>query len=73
MSTRTNEKLPPICEVSHEEPREIVDRQTRICLGISGDEFIRRYEAGKISDEDLDLDPEVVLLVMMMPVDRQAE
>lgn len=37
-----------------EEAREHFDRSARRLLGISGEEFIRRYDAGAYNDKDLD-------------------
>ena len=70
MSTRTDEKLPPIKELSPEEAWELFDRQAREWLGISGEEFIRRYEAGEFSEEQLDRDPDIVYLTMKLPAVR---
>lgn len=67
MSTHTNEKLPPIKELSPDEAWELFDRQSRKWLGISGEEFIRRYDAGEISENDLDYNSDVIALYMLMP------
>lgn len=42
----------PVREVSREEALAIVDRQARRYLGISGDEFIRRWKSGYWPDPD---------------------
>ena len=39
--------------LNEEESREYFDRQARRLLGISGDEYLRRYDAGEY-DRDLD-------------------
>jgi translation elongation factor EF-Ts len=67
MSTHTDEKLPPIKELTPEETWEMFDRKAREHLGISGEEFIRRYEVGEITDEQVDFDSEVAMLAMMVP------
>ncbi|MGE0539327.1 MAG: hypothetical protein AB7R89_04030 [Dehalococcoidia bacterium] len=46
----------------------LVDRAARRALGISGDEFISRWEAGEYSDPDRD--PEVMRIVMLLPSGR---
>lgn len=70
MSTHTNEKLPPIKELSPDEAWELFDRQCREWLGISGEEFIRRYDAGEISADDLDYNNDVIALSMKIPLFR---
>jgi hypothetical protein len=73
MSTHTNEKLPPIKELSPEEAWELFDHQAQEWLGISGEEFIRRYDAGEISEDDLDYNNDVVALYMLMPRKQEDE
>lgn len=73
MSTHTDEKLPPIKELTQEEARELFDRQARAWLGISGEEFIRRYDAGEITEEQLDYDNDVIILAMIAPHVRQGD
>jgi hypothetical protein len=41
-----------IREISKEEGREMLDAQTRKYLGISADEFIRRWDSGYYDDPD---------------------
>ncbi len=54
-----------IQELSNEEGRELFDRQARRYLNMSGDEFIRRWEAGEFNDGPEN--PAVVRLVMLLP------
>jgi hypothetical protein len=70
MSTHTDEKLPPMKELTPEEMWEMFDRQAREWLGISGEEFIRRYDAGEITEEQLDYDNNVIILAMKIPFVR---
>lgn len=49
--------------LTNEEFREIFDREAQLRLGISGDEFVRRWHAGEYPDWD----PELAKLVMMLP------
>jgi hypothetical protein len=37
--------------ITAEEGEHILDRQTRKILGISGDEFLRRWDAGEYADD----------------------
>ena len=46
----TDYPLPPIKELTAEESRAFFDELTRELLGISGDEFVRRYDAGRYDD-----------------------
>ncbi len=41
-----------IREITKEEGREMLDRQTRKYLGISADEFIERWDSGYYDDPD---------------------
>lgn len=41
-----------IVEVSPEEGWRMLDRQARKYLNLSGEEFVRRWEAGEIDDPD---------------------
>ncbi len=52
-------------ELSRDEGRALFDRQARYHLGISGDEFIRAWNAGEF-DDDPDR-PEVMEVVMLLP------
>jgi hypothetical protein len=45
---------------------QLLDRQARKYLGMSGEEFARRYRAGEIEDP---CRSEVILLSMMLPPD----
>lgn len=49
--------------LTNEEFREIFDCEAQRRLGISGDEFVRRWRAGEYPDWD----PELASLVMMLP------
>jgi hypothetical protein len=40
--------------LSDDEAREAFDKDARRLLGISGEEFLRRYDAGEYDKEDLD-------------------
>ena len=55
-------------EVSPDEGRRLLDSQAREYFGISGAEFIRRWEAGDFDDEDAC--PEAVRLAMLIPLVR---
>jgi len=55
-------------ELSREEGRAILDRQARRCLGMSGDEFVRAWNAGEF-DDDPDR-PEVMDVVMLIGLAR---
>jgi hypothetical protein len=68
MAKTKKEVLPPIRWLSDTEGKELFDREAREHLGISGDEFLRRWDGGHY-DEDPDR-PEIVHLVMMIPLVR---
>jgi len=52
-------------ELSRDEGRALLDRQARRCLNMSGDEFVRAWNAGEF-DDDPDR-PEVMEVVMLLP------
>jgi len=56
-----------IHEATPEEGREIVDRAARRELGMSGKEFLRRWDAGEIEDPDR---PEILRVAMLLPFVR---
>ena len=49
-------------ELDHEAGRELLDEQARKYLGIGGQEFLRRWDAGEI---DADEDPDVMRVAML--------
>lgn len=53
-------------EISADDGRRIIDERARAYLGISGDEFVRRFEQG-----ELDLrDDRVYSIVLLLPLGR---
>lgn len=54
-------------ELSREEGRAMFDRNAREWLGMSGDEFIQKWEDGEIEDPDR---TDVVMLAIMIPFGR---
>jgi hypothetical protein len=62
MATRTDNE---IRELSPEEWDQRVDEQARKRLGMSGEEFERRLNAGEI---DIDDSPDVTRVAMMLPL-----
>jgi hypothetical protein len=57
--------------LSREEGRVFFDEQARQRLGISGEEFLRRWDAGEYDAIFDDPDhPEIVELYMLMPFGR---
>ena len=49
---RQTYELPEIREIADEEAQRIFDRNARKYLGMSGDEFLRKWDAGEIEDPD---------------------
>lgn len=54
-----------VYELSRQEGREMFDRRARDALGISGEEFLARYDRG-----DPMRDPEDIGLLMLVPFVR---
>src|SRR5579884_280882 len=66
-----DERLPPVVELTREEARALFDARAREWMGMSGEEFLRRYDAGEFDEIFDDPDhPEVLDLVMMRPFAR---
>lgn len=64
---------PAICEVHEcttEEAHALYDRMARKHLGISGTEFLRRWDAGEYEGVDLDSISGLVQLYIAMPFGR---
>ena len=59
-------------KLSREESRELFNRQAELYLGISGDEFIRRWDDGEYDDPDdrSKNPPGVMRLAMLLPFIR---
>ncbi len=55
-------------QFTDEEARDIFDRASWRNLNMSGDEFIRRYDAGEY-DEDPDL-PGIMSMILLLPLAR---
>jgi hypothetical protein len=58
-----DELLPPYVELSNDEWRDMFDRLVRRELGIGGEEFVRKFNAGEYPDWD----PELASLVFFIP------
>ena len=54
-------------ELDAQEGRQLLDRQARRYLGMSGEEFIRAWERGEL---DPDADPHVARVAMLLPFGR---
>jgi hypothetical protein len=52
-----------VVELSPKEGREFFDREAQRLLGISGQEFVSRYEAGELGADD----SSVLQLAMLLP------
>ena len=63
---------PEVRYVSAEEGRRMFDEVARAWTGLSGEEFIRRWEAGEYADiPDDAAHRHIVELVLMIPLARQ--
>jgi hypothetical protein len=54
-------------ELTREQGQDLFDRRARKLLGISGDEFLRRWDSGDFMDSD---DPKVSSLAVLIPFAR---
>lgn len=59
-------------ELSPTEGRELLDRQAQRYLGVSGDEFVRSWDAGEYGDPDdrTKNSPGVMRVAMLLPFAR---
>ncbi|HUG16928.1 MAG TPA: hypothetical protein VMM78_18110 [Thermomicrobiales bacterium] len=57
-------ELPEIVELTPEEGRQLFDERARELVGMSGEEFLRKWDASEIEDPDRS---HIVRLVMMIP------
>jgi len=61
------EKMTPqFHELSEEEAHALFEREVRTRLGISPEEFVRRWSAGELDPED----PDVRMVAMILPLAR---
>lgn len=68
---RGDAAMPEPIELTPEEARAVFHRKTRRLLGISGDDFVRRWEAGDYcGDEETDEARLTNRLVMWLPLVR---
>ncbi|HEY7831543.1 MAG TPA: hypothetical protein VIC06_13365 [Solirubrobacteraceae bacterium] len=74
MATRTHNELPELIpeirELSAAEWGRLVDDKARQYFGISAQEFERRLDAGEI---DIDDDPDVMRVAMLLPPRAESE
>ncbi|MBI4579705.1 MAG: hypothetical protein HY718_08390 [Planctomycetes bacterium] len=68
MATQTAKANGRIRELTREQARALLDRQARRYLGMGGDEFVRKWDAGEF-DDNPDR-PEVMRVAMLLPFGR---
>jgi hypothetical protein len=56
-----------VVEATREEGQAMLDRAAREVLGISGDEFLAKWDAGEYEDSD---DPAITRVAMLIPFAR---
>jgi hypothetical protein len=60
-------------EVSAEEGRRLFEEEARRALGMSGDEFLRAWDAGEIDPNDPDRHGAIMRVLMLLPFVRPAQ
>lgn len=55
-------------ELSPEQGQALLDARARVYFGISGDEFVRKWNLGDFADEDAC--PEAIRVAMLIPLVR---
>ena len=61
MATKADTEI-EVRELDREAGQELLDEQARKYLGVGGQEFLRRWDAGEI---DVDADPDVMRVAML--------
>lgn len=59
-----NGQIPHLQKMTREEILELIDERAQFLLGISGEEFLRRYRAGEIEHEPAEA-PIIVLAALV--------
>ena len=62
--------LPPIRELTYAEGWDLLDAEARRYLDMSGEEFVRKWDAGEIDFDDPETHSAVVDLWMLLPFVR---
>jgi hypothetical protein len=71
MATVIKHKIPRPEVMSREEARRFFDEQARALVGLSGDEFLRRWDAGEYADvADDPAHAQMMYLAMLIPFGR---
>jgi hypothetical protein len=67
-----DEELPPVRWLNDEEGKEYFDQQARQLMGMSGEEFLRRWDAGEFDSvvDDPDHHSKLVYLQLLTPFAR---
>ena len=58
----------PVRDIDRQEGRAVIDENARHYLGISGEEFLRRWNSGEYAHADDD--PNVMLVASLLPFIR---
>lgn len=64
LTNGTNEGI-PVEELSREEAKKLLHEVAMRYLGLSADEFVRKWDAGEFQDTD---EPAVMRVAMLMPL-----
>jgi len=64
---KTNGHMPKVRIVKKAEGKKLLDRQARNLLGISGDEFVRRWTNREFDDPE---EPKIMGLAFLIPFGR---
>lgn len=73
MSTTSDTEPAQFRELTHEEGVALFDEQARRSMGMSGEEFLRAWDAGEIDPDDPRTHNAVVHMYMLIPFARSAD
>ena len=71
MTTAARKRRRRRYELSEEEGRALFDREALRLLGMSGDEFLAKYDAGEIDVDDPSIHSAAIKMEMLLPFVRE--
>ena len=71
MTTTARKRRRRKYELSEEEGRALFDKEARRLFGMSGDEFLAKYDAGEIDVDDPSIHNAAIAMEMLLPFVRE--
>ncbi len=67
MATHSEKRAKQVRTLSPDEARKAFDAEARLYLGMSGEEFIAKWDAGEFQDPD---QPNIIHVALLLPLVR---